>query len=349
MPFLINGVEPKKIRCAEDAFELNFPNGCVEVKKTTSSPYYYQYTFKSEVNFESPTGHLYAKDVSVVGTATSGLIETIQENNAEYTFLANWDNNIIHLRQKVKITATASDPESKIIGGIDYISSFYTKYTELNIYTHNGVNVWGRPYNLKYNRKTTSPAPLPIIATNRISSPNEHATTGALSENDIIYYGDVLNIQALPTSNSYCVDSFRVGGTYYRSREIVNYTVGGTSDDIYVYAANANYEDPQITCVVETTGIFNNKYTVTITNPNNVDGNVNYYIYGSGEYLLQEDTVDLGAKETLTITGSNTWYKSGMRIEAYFHDNDSYYGTVYDTLNVNNYESSTGETTTTER
>lgn len=205
--------------------------------------------------------------------------------------------------------------------------------------------VWGKPFGQNYmlSRGSTG-VQLPVMSISRVSSSNEHAGIGTLSQTATVYYGDILSIQASPLNTSYCVDTFTVGGKAYKSREVVSHTVSTT---VIVTAKTTYYDNPQITCVVETTGIYYNKYTVTITNPNNVDGNVHYYIYGSGEYLLKEDTVDLGAKETLTITGSNTWYKSGMLVEATFQDNDNYYPSQFNNLSVNNYESSTGETTTT--
>lgn len=204
------------------------------------------------------------------------------------------------------------------------------------------VAVWGKQFKLTCTKVASSIEP--VITVNRTSSPNEHASTGELSSGDTIYYGDVLSIQVTPKQypTSYCVDPYTVNGVGYLSRETVTTTVDG---DVSVRAGTKRYDEPQITCVVETTGIYNNKYTITITNPNNVDCTVEYDVYGSGQYLLLSDYDQIPAKSTITITGSNTWYKSGMLIEAAL--TDDYYGSEFASLSVNNYESSTGETTTT--
>lgn len=208
--------------------------------------------------------------------------------------------------------------------------------------------VWTARYNFTYSlTKGETGVHIPVVTAKRLSTLDQDPdiTIGNLADGDKIYYGDVVEIQVSPQTKTECIDTYTINdGANNRSNAVITKTV---TTNINVKATSVYYKSPQLTCVVETTGVFNNKYTVTITNPNNVNGNVYYYIYGSGEYLLKEDTVDLGAKETLTITGSNTWYKSGMRVEATFQDSDNYYQSEFSYLNVNNYESSTGETTTT--
>lgn len=206
--------------------------------------------------------------------------------------------------------------------------------------------VWTRRYNFTYSlTKGETGVHLPVVKAKRLSTIDPDVTTGALANGDKIYYGDVVEIQVSPINTSECIDTYTINdGVNNRSNAVITKTV---TTNLNVKATSKYYAAPQITCVVETTGIHYNKYTVTITNPNNVDGYVHYEIYGSGQYLLEENTVDLSAKETLTITGSYTWYKSGMYVEAYFQDNDNYYSAIGDQLAVNSYESSTGETTTT--
>ena len=170
-------------------------------------------------------------------------------------------------------------------------------------------------------------------------------TTGALANGDKIYYGDVVEIQVSPITLSECIDTYTINdGVNNRSNAVITKTV---TTNLNVKATSKYYAAPQITCVVETVDTNKNNYTVTITNPNNVDGAVEYFIYGSGKYLLKQSRANLGAKEILTITGSNFWYKSGMYIEATFQDNDRHYFAEVSSLSVNNYESSTGETTIT--
>lgn len=206
--------------------------------------------------------------------------------------------------------------------------------------------VWTRRYNFTYSlTKGETGVNLPVVKAKRLSTIDPDVTTGALENGDKIYYGDVVEIQVSPINTSECIDTYTINdGVNNRSNAVITKTV---TTNINVKATSVYYKSPKLTCVVETVDTNKNNYTVTITNPNNVDGAVEYFIYGSGEYLLKQSRANLSAKEMLTITGSNTWYKSGMYIEATFQDNDKYYSAELSSLSVNNYESSTGETTTT--
>lgn len=69
--------------------------------------------------------------------------------------------------------------------------------------------VWGKPFSLTLSVGTNS-----SLTVNRTSSPNQHASTGALSSGATVYYGDVLSITATPSSG-YKLLLFIINGTNY--------------------------------------------------------------------------------------------------------------------------------------
>lgn len=67
--------------------------------------------------------------------------------------------------------------------------------------------VWGKPYSFIANGSDCT------ITTSRNSSPNEHASTSdALTTGSKIYYGDVININVLPTTSQYQVTDVTING-----------------------------------------------------------------------------------------------------------------------------------------
>lgn len=67
--------------------------------------------------------------------------------------------------------------------------------------------VWGKPYSFIANGSDCT------ITTSRNSSPNEHASTSdALTTGSKIYYGDVININVLPTTSQYQVTEVTING-----------------------------------------------------------------------------------------------------------------------------------------
>lgn len=68
--------------------------------------------------------------------------------------------------------------------------------------------VWGIPasLSLQYNRSAVE------VIVNRISSPNQQASLGNVTDGSLVYYGDVLEISANLTDTSYQITSFTVSG-----------------------------------------------------------------------------------------------------------------------------------------
>lgn len=67
--------------------------------------------------------------------------------------------------------------------------------------------VWGKPYSFIANGSNCT------IAASRTSSPNEHASIGdSLTTGSKIYYGDVININVLPTNPQYQVTEVTING-----------------------------------------------------------------------------------------------------------------------------------------
>lgn len=81
--------------------------------------------------------------------------------------------------------------------------------------TQNGTTtvVWGKPFSLIYTAGSNS-----TISVSRTSSPNQHASIGALSSGATVYYGDVLSITATPNSG-YKITSFTINGTEYGNEQ----------------------------------------------------------------------------------------------------------------------------------
>ena len=67
--------------------------------------------------------------------------------------------------------------------------------------------VWGKPYSFIANGSDCT------ITASRTSSPNEHASTSeVLTTGSKIYYGDVININVLPTTSQYQVTEVTING-----------------------------------------------------------------------------------------------------------------------------------------
>ena len=82
---------------------------------------------------------------------------------------------------------------------------------DVNVLKYNNVNVWGKPYALSISRGANT-----TVSVNRISSPNQHASTGVLSSGSLVYHGDVLAITA-SASSGYNLSTFSVNGTAWTS------------------------------------------------------------------------------------------------------------------------------------
>ena len=81
--------------------------------------------------------------------------------------------------------------------------------------------VWGKPFSLTISQGTG----VASVTVNRTSSPNEHASTGALSNGATIYYGDELSVSAT-ASTGYLLDDYT---TSYTVSGDINMSISATS------------------------------------------------------------------------------------------------------------------------
>ena len=81
--------------------------------------------------------------------------------------------------------------------------------------------VWGKPFSLTISQGTG----VASVTVNRTSSPNEHASTGALSNGATIYYGDELSVSAT-ASTGYLLDDYT---TSYTVSGDINVSISATS------------------------------------------------------------------------------------------------------------------------
>lgn len=97
--------------------------------------------------------------------------------------------------------------------------------TDLTALKYGTTAVWGKPFSLTIQAGANS-----TVTVNRTSSPNQHASTGAVTSGGIVYYGDTLTITATPASG-YKLVSFTINGTEYASGQTsaVSQTITVTS------------------------------------------------------------------------------------------------------------------------
>lgn len=81
--------------------------------------------------------------------------------------------------------------------------------------------VWGKPFSLTISQGTG----VASVTVNRTSSPNEHASTGALWNGATIYYGDELSVSAT-ASTGYLLDDYT---TSYTVSGDINVSISATS------------------------------------------------------------------------------------------------------------------------
>lgn len=99
--------------------------------------------------------------------------------------------------------------------------------TDLTVLKYGNTAVWGKPFTLTVSQG----AGVASVTVDRTLSPNEHASTGALSSGGIVYYGDALTIKATPTSG-YKLSSFTINGVQYADGQ-----AGANSQTITVTSA----------------------------------------------------------------------------------------------------------------
>ena len=90
------------------------------------------------------------------------------------------------------------------------------KGTDIKVLKYGDTAVWGKPYSLTINTSTGVSATV-----NRSSSPNQHASTGILSNGSTVYYGDILGVTGA-VSTGYTLDPNNTSVTGLGTGGVVN-------------------------------------------------------------------------------------------------------------------------------
>lgn len=85
----------------------------------------------------------------------------------------------------------------------------------------NTVKYWGRPVSLYIQESNPD---ITTVTVNRISSPNQQAPLGNVTDGSLVYYGDVLEISATVTDSSYEIESFKVDNVNWTSGQQITVT-----------------------------------------------------------------------------------------------------------------------------
>lgn len=225
MALNFNSVEPTQIIAKDGTSEqtIAFPTGTKTVtafQQTIDGKQQAIATFTSTHNF--PASMVTCNDKTL--NSSSQLISEQTQASTTYLFYAKFSNNTLSLEQTVVYSVTGKPPQSVVLQGRDYSAIFYNA-TDLTVLKYGTTAVWGKPFSLTIQAGANS-----IVAVNRTSSPNQHASTGNITSGGIVYYGDTLTITATPASG-YKLVSFTINGTEYASGETsaVSQTVTVTS------------------------------------------------------------------------------------------------------------------------
>lgn len=231
MALNFNSVEPTQIIAKDSgsAQTIAFPTGTkivTEFQQTIDGKKQAIATFTSTHNF--PANMVVCCDVNGKNnktlTSTNQLISEQTQASTTYLFYAKFSNNTLSLEQIVVYSFTGASPQSVPLQGRDYSATFYNA-TDLTVLKYGTTTVWGKPFSLTIQAGANS-----TVAANRTSSPNQHASTGAVTSGGIVYYGDTLTITATPASG-YKLVSFTINGTEYANGETsaVSQTITVTS------------------------------------------------------------------------------------------------------------------------
>lgn len=158
--------------------------------------------------------------------------------------------------------------------------------TDLTVLKYGTTAVWGKPYTLTIDKDSYT-----TVTVNRTSSPNQHASTGALSSGSVVYYGDVLQITATPSSG-YKITTFTVNGGSFTSGNTI--TVSGAITVVGKSTVAATWKTVW-------TGDSTQEFSSAVSSPN--------------EYLKAPST-SLTANVPTRITGRIQWFYGGY----YDHD-----------------------------
>lgn len=211
MALKFNSVEPTQIIAKDSgsAQTIAFPTGTkiVTVFSTTIDGHKQAVaTFTSTHNFPASMVVCNGKTL----TSSSQLISEQTQASTTYLFYAKFSNNTLSLEQRVVYSFTGASPQSVPLQGRDYSATFYGA-TDLTVLKYGTTAVWGKPFSLTVQQSFGSE-----YGIQRVISPNQHASTGAITSGATVYYGDTLTITATPASG-YKLVSFTINGTEYAS------------------------------------------------------------------------------------------------------------------------------------
>ena len=90
------------------------------------------------------------------------------------------------------------------------------KGTDIKVLKYGETAVWGKPYSLSVSAGTGT-----SVTVNRTASPNQHASTGNLSNGDTIYHGDTLGI-SYSVNTGYNIATHTINGNTLVSPYLLN-------------------------------------------------------------------------------------------------------------------------------
>ena len=225
MALNFNSVEPTQIIVKDSVSEqtIAFPTGTKTVtvfQQTIDGKKQAVATFTSTHNI---TANMVSCNDKMLNSSSQLISEQTQASTT-YLFYAKFSNNTLSLEQTVVYSVTGEPPQSVVLRGRDYSATFYSA-TDLTVLKYGTTAVWGKPFSLIVQQSFGSEYHI-----QRVISPNQHATTGAITSGATVYYGDVLTITATPASG-YKLVSFTINGTEYASGQTsaVSQTITVTS------------------------------------------------------------------------------------------------------------------------
>lgn len=182
----------------------------------------------SQINFVDETGQLHTSNIYTYATTGVDLKEATRSSVSTYT-KANLDS---YVGMKNDTWGGITNASSLVADRYYYIRVLvsdtnkygkfcvrFKSYSGQTITTENmgwgydgeviySTPIWGKPFSLTTSQGTG----VASLTVNRTASPNEHASTGALSSGATIHYGDVLSVSAT-ASTGYSLEDYTTSYT----------------------------------------------------------------------------------------------------------------------------------------
>lgn len=203
--------------------------------------------------------------------------------------------------------------------------------TDLTVLKCGNTAVWGKPFTLTVSQGTG----VASVTVNRTSSPNQHASTGALTSGATIYYGDVLSVSAT-ASTDYTINPYT---SSYTVTDNVTVSISAQPKKQFAYApvisGDCSYD--------EQGGSYYLEYTITNQNGVTVDVKTTEHDSLEGTSYTYLDT--LRAYKSVTHTIYDWKENQGIQIVSTFSATG--YKDITTTQNFGNFEGEDTSTTTT--